>query len=76
MVTGLTNGTLYGFKVRAVSPRGDGAESNEAEVVPGGSRRAGQSQGDPGRQPGGKCSTKRLAAATASGSRSPPMPPP
>ena len=34
-VTGLTNGTEYGFKVRAVSPRGNGAESAEATVTPG-----------------------------------------
>ena len=33
-VTGLTNGTTYSFKVRAVNPTGPGAPSNEATATP------------------------------------------
>ena len=33
-VTGLTNGTEYAFKVRAVNPSGDGAASNEVTAMP------------------------------------------
>ena len=39
-VTGLTNGTSYAFKVRAVNAIGSGAESNEATATPLGAPRA------------------------------------
>ena len=39
-VTGLTNGTDYSFKVRAVNSAGEGAESNEASATPSAVNRA------------------------------------